>query len=189
MKQLIILIILTSLTFYVDAQGLDFGLKAGLNTSKLSTDVKTYTPQTINNYQFGAFARINMGRLYIQPEAYYNTRSGEYIDQTLPAIANSFELKTIDVPALVGIKIINQESLNLRILGGPVFSFLTDKNVKGRFTKDNLENSFFGWQYGAGVDFLFMSLDVRKEMYGENFNPDFDTKSGIFVISLGIKLF
>jgi len=189
MKQFIILILLTSVVFCADAQGLEGGLKAGLNTSKLSTEIETYTPQTINNYQFGAFARINMGRLYIQPEAYYNTRSGGYVDQSLPSIVNSFELKTIDVPALIGIKIINQESLNLRILGGPVFSFLTDKSVKGQFSRDNLENSFFGWQYGVGVDFLFLTFDVRKEMYGKNFTPDFDTKNGTFIISLGFKLF
>ena len=98
-------------------------------------------------------------------------------------------MNTIDVPALVGFKIIDQEPLNVRIMAGPVFSFLTKKSVKGQFTEDNIENSFFGWQFGAGVDFLFLTLDLRKENYGSNLydSPDFNTKKGNFIVSLGVK--
>jgi hypothetical protein len=188
MKRLIFIIVLALIATNVNAQ-LEAGLKAGLNTSKISTDRSYYTPQTVNNYQFGAFARASFGPLYLQPEAYYNSKGGEYIDKLSPSTVNSFDLKTVDVPILLGLKIIKQEAFNVRILAGPVLSILTSKDAKGRFERDNLENSFFGWQYGAGVDFLFMTLDIRKEMYGKNFTPDFDTKSGAFVISLGIKLF
>jgi len=164
-----------------------------LNTSKISTHTDDYTPETINGYQFGAFARLNMGRFYFQPEAYYNSKGGEYIDKVSPATINSFNLKTVDVPALLGFKIIEQKAFNLRILAGPAFSFLTNKSVKGQLTRDNLENSFFEWHYGVGADFLFMTLDVRKVSYSKDFyqTPDFnfDSKNGTFVISLGVKLF
>ncbi len=194
MKKLTILIVLFAFTVSVNAQGfLDAGLKAGLNTSKISTHTDDYTPETINGYQFGAFARLNMGRFYFQPEAYYNSKGGEYIDKVSPATINSFNLKTVDVPALLGFKIIEQKAFNLRILAGPAFSFLTNKSVKGQLTRDNLENSFFEWQYGVGADFLFMTLDVRKVSYSKDFyqTPDFnfDSKNGTFVISLGVKLF
>jgi len=194
MKKLTILIVLFAFTVSVNAQGfLDAGLKAGLNTSKISTHTDDYTPETINGYQFGAFARLNMGRFYFQPEAYYNSKGGEYIDKVSPATINSFNLKTVDVPALLGFKIIEQKAFNLRILAGPAFSFLTNKSVKGQLTRDNLKNSFFEWQYGVGADFLFMTLDVRKVSYSKDFyqTPDFnfDSKNGTFVISLGVKLF
>lgn len=191
MKRFAILVIV-ALSLYAitaKAQGIEGGIKAGLNTSKISTHIDDYTPQTVNGYQFGAFARINLGRFYLQPEAYYNSKGGEYINKISPSTINSFNLNSVDVPALLGLKIINQEALNLRVMGGPVVSFLTDKSVKGQFTRENLENSLFSWQYGAGVDFMFLSLDVRKVSYGKNFVPDFDTKNGTFVISLGIKLF
>lgn len=189
MKKLTILFFLTAFTLTVHAQDLDAGIKIGLNTSKISTKMTDYTPQTVNNYQFGAFARVNLSRFYLQPEVYYNSRGGEYIDKLTPAVVNSFDLNTVDVPALLGVKIINQEALNLRIMAGPVFSFLTSKSVKGQFDRNSIENSFFGWQYGAGVDFLFLTFDVRKESYGKNFAPNFNTKNGTFVISLGVKLF
>ena len=84
-------------------------------------------------------------------------------------------------------------AMTLLFMAGPVFSFLIDKSVKGQFTEDNLKNSFFGWQYGVGVDFLFLTLDARKESFSNNLysapNLDFNTKNGTFVISLGLKLF
>ncbi len=194
MKKLSILLILVGFALSGKAQGaFDFGLKAGINTSKISTNMADYTPKTIASYQFGAFARINLGRFYIQPEAYSNSKKGEVVrvDNVGLSTINSFNLKTIDVPALIGFKILDQKAFNLRVLAGPVFSFLTDKSAKGQLTEDNLKNSFFGWQYGVGLDFLILSLDIRKEQFSSNLydtpNFDFDTKNGTFVISLGVK--
>jgi len=192
MRKLTIIIILAVFTLTGNAQGFfDFGPKIGINTSKMSTNVSDYNPQTISKFQFGAFARINVGRFYIQPEAYYNTKSGEYIDNVNSSTINSFNLHSVDVPALLGFKIINQKAVNVRIMTGPVLSFLTDKSVKGQFTEDNLKNSVFAWQYGAGIDILFLTLDARMESHSNNFydSPNFNTKNGNFVISLGVKLF
>ncbi len=192
MKTIAILIILTVVTFSVQAQDFfEAGAKVGLNSSKMSAKISDYTPQTINNYLFGGFARLNFGRIYLQPEAYFNSKEGEVIKNVTVSTINSFDLKTIDVPALLGVKIINQEAFNLRIMGGPVFSFVTDKSVEGEFTTDKLDDNFFGWQYGAGVDVLFFTLDARMESYRNNLYDDanFGSKKGTFVISLGIKLF
>ena len=196
MKKITVLVLLAIVVLTGKAQDFfDLGPKVGMNTSKISTHMENYTPETINSYQFGAFARINLGKLYIQPEAYSNSKKGKVIHVSDLGIStiNSFNLKTVDVPVLLGLKIIDQKALNLRVLAGPTFSFVTDESVKGQFTEDNLENSFFGWQYGVGVDFLFLSLDVRKESLSNNLyrapNFDFDTKNGTFIISLGLKLF
>jgi hypothetical protein len=192
MKKLLIGLVLAAFALTAEAQDVfTAGIKAGINTSKISVNKNDYTPQSINNYLFGAFARINIGRFYLQPEAYYNSKGGEYIDKIDQSVVNKFDLKTVDVPALLGFKIIKQEAINLRIMGGPVFSFETDKSVKGQFVKENIENSFFGWQYGAGVDFLFLTLDARIESPGSSLydSPDFNTKNSHYVVSLGIKLF
>jgi len=192
MKKLTIFLLLAIVAITGKAQGfLDAGFKAGVNSSKISANVDDYTPQTINNYLFGAFARINLGRIYIQPEAYYNSKGGEYIDKVNLSTVNSFDLKTIDVPALIGIKLIDQKAFNLRILAGPVFSFVTDKSASSQLNETAIKDNFFGWQYGAGIDFLFLTLDARMESYSNNLyeTPKFDSKNGNFVISLGVKLF
>ena len=192
MKKISILFILAGFALSGKAQGaFDFGLKAGLNTSKISTDLADYTPQTVNNYLVGAFARINLGRIYIQPEAYYCSKGGEVISNVGISTINSFDLKTVDVPALLGFKIIDKKPFNLRIMAGPVFSFVTDKSVTGQLTEAQLTDNFFGWQYGAGMDFMFLTLDARMESYSKNLYdaPDFNSKNGTFVLSLGVKIF
>jgi len=192
MKKLIILSTFILVAFAGRSQEFfNAGLKAGLNTSKISTHVADYTPQTINKYSVGAFARLSLGPIYIQPEAYYNSKGGEYIDKVNISTINSFDLKTIDVPALIGFKIIDQKAFNLRIMAGPVFSFVTDKSTSSQLTESAIKDNFFGWQYGAGVDFLFLTLDARMESYSNNLydTPEFDSKNGTFVISLGLKLF
>ena len=197
MKKLTIILLLAVFALTGKAQSplFELGLKAGVNTSKISTNRSDYTnnltPKALNHYLFGAFARVNFGPIYIQPEAYYNSKGGEYIDKVNANTINSFNLKTIDVPALVGFKIIDQKPFNLRVMAGPVFSFATSKSVDGTgvFTKANIENNFFGWQYGAGVDFLFLTLDVRGESHASNLyaSPDFNTKNANFIVSLGVK--
>ena len=74
---------------------------------------------------------------------------------------------------------------------GPVFSFVTDKSIKGQLVESAIKDNFFGWQYGIGLDFLFLTLDARMETYSENIykTPEFDSKNGTFVISLGLKMF
>lgn len=192
MKKIVLLLVLAAFAWISKAQDIfDAGIKAGLNTSKISTHISDYTPQTINNYAVGAFARLNLGRVYIQPEVYYNSKGGEYIDEVNLSTVNSFNLKAVDVPALLGIKLINQKSFNLRVMGGPVFSFVTDKSAEGGFSKSMLEDNFFGWQYGAGAEILFLTFDARFQSYSDDIysSPDFSTKNGTFVLSLGIKLF
>ncbi len=190
MKKIAILVVLCIIVLKGQSQNfLDAGLKAGMNFSKISTHLSDYTPQSVNNYSVGAFARLSLGRIYLQPEAYYNSKSGEEIKKIDASVVNSFDLKTIDVPILVGVKLVNMKAVNLRILAGPVASFLVDKSVKGQLTKDNLKNSVFAWQYGVGVDVLFLTLDARMESYNKNFYDGIDSKNGAFVVSLGIKLF
>jgi len=187
MRKLTIILVLVVFALTGNAQDIfDFGPKVGINTTKISANIADYNPETVNKFQFGAFARINFGPIYVQPEAYFNSK--EYIHAINLSTKDKFDLKTIDVPALIGFKIINKEALNVRIMAGPVFSFLTDKSGKSQLTQENLKNSRFGWQYGAGVDFLFLTLDARMESYSKNFDPTYDT-NGTFVISLGLKLF
>lgn len=197
MKKLTIILLLAVFALTGKAQSplFELGLKAGVNTSKISTNRSDYTsnltPKALNHYLFGAFARFNFGPVYIQPEAYYNSKGGEVNTTNGTSTVNSFNLKTIDVPALVGFKIIDQKPFNLRVMAGPVFSFATSKSVDGTgvFTKDNIKNNFFGWQYGAGIDFLFLTLDLRGESHASNLyaSPDFNTKNTNFIVSLGIK--
>lgn len=170
---------------------INLGLKGGINSTKLTSDLSKYDEESINKFHAGAFVRVNLGNIYVQPEAYFNTKGGELNESG--GIVNSFDLKTVDVPVLLGVNIIKKGPLALRANAGPVFSFVTDKEFDGdetAFNRDYIEDNFFGWQYGVGADFMMFTLDVRMEnSSGELYKgPDFESKSKSFVISLGFKL-
>ena len=168
---------------------INLGIKVGVNSSELKMDGSEFSKDNVNNFLAGVFIRLNLHKLYVQPEAYFNSKGGD-----LKSIAgkSSFDLKTIDVPVLLGYKIINMGPLNVRVNAGPVFSFVTDKSIDGpsTFSTDNLKDNYAGIQYGVGADFMFLSLDIRMEnsfgdVYSGNGNK---AKSKAFLVTLGIKL-
>jgi len=177
---------------YAEGGFFDLGLKAGLNTSKLSVHAADYNDETVNNVNFGAYARLNLGRVYIQPEAYYTNKGGT-IKEVNENTVNDFDLKSLNIPVLLGVKVIHKEIFNLRVLAGPVFSYVTNKDYEGSaFSSSNIKDSFMGWQYGAGIDFLMFTFDARVESSSDIIKdvPDFsDSKSKSFILSLGIRLF
>ncbi|NQU84949.1 MAG: PorT family protein [Mariniphaga sp.] len=197
MKKSILIILLTTLVMGVSAQyEFDLGLKAGLNNSKITVNSDNYDPSTILNYHFGAFARINLNYLYIQPEAYYSSKGGdieEIVSSNPLQTVSSFNYDVIDVPLLLGVKIINEEAINLRIMAGPVFSFITDSSIEtndSRFSSTYFKDRFFGWQYGIGADFLFLTFDARIENSAGNIysSSALNSKSNTLLLTLGIKL-
>lgn len=175
---------------------LKLGIKAGYNSSKISIDSDQFKEGgSINNYLAGAFLRLNLKKIYLQPEAYFNSKGGvleKISSNPVTAAKNDFDLKTIDVPVLLGVKILEKGSFNFRANAGPLMSFIIDKDIKGDdFNTSGLEDNFFGWQYGLGIDFLMFSLDARIESSSGDIykGPNLDdSKNRMFVVSLGVNL-
>ncbi|WP_430971984.1 porin family protein [Sunxiuqinia rutila] len=189
MKKLAIILLLTSFLLPATAQlPLELGLKGGFTSSKLTTDLSQYNEESISKFHAGAFARVNIGRIYVQPEAYFNSKGGDLKDD---GVVNSFDLKTVDVPVLLGLNLIKKGPVALRANAGPVFSFVTKKELNSvDFDKDQLEDNFLAWQYGLGIDFMMFTLDARMENgSGDLYSgPNLESKSKSFIISLGFKI-
>ncbi len=192
MKTIVIILLFTSFLLPATAQSpINLGLKGGINSTKLTSNLSEYDEESINKFHAGAFLRVNLGNIYVQPEAYFNSKGGEL--KKSGGVVNSFDLKTVDVPVLLGVNVIKKGPLAVRANAGPVFSFVTDKGFDGdetEFNKDYIEDNFFGWQYGVGADFMMFTLDVRMENNSGKLykGPDLESKSKSFVISLGLKL-
>ena len=196
MKKIIILAILFFVALQNYAQ-FDLGLKIGYATSKLSTDFDDIKESVKHGFQIGAFARVGK-RLYLQPEFYYSTSGGKLkLEGT--DVEEEITLQNICIPALIGFKIINGEKINLRIMAGPTANFIINQKISGDdVVQDPLQDSDFkniGWglDVGAGMDFLFLALDVRYE-WGLNdiYEPptnDQTMKNNLFIVSLGFKIF
>ncbi|MCF6332582.1 MAG: PorT family protein [Draconibacterium sp.] len=192
MKKVLIPILLLILTTSIFAQPtFDLGLKAGINNSKIDFNKSNYTSETIVKSHFGAFGRAGWGRIFVQPEAYFSAKGGD-LSENLYQKITSFNYNAVDVPVLLGVKIIKGNSFDFHAVAGPVFSFLTSKKVKGDelLTQEFYKNNYYGFQYGLGIDVWFLTLDARMEHGSSNLYsyPSFDGKNSTFMISVGFKI-
>ena len=192
MKKILLFATLTLLPALTFAQsGFQFGIKGGVNLSKLtfgefaktgtnangspnvSIDGQTFRDNLKDSFNsktgtsFGIYARFGRN-LFIQPELLYSTRSGS-LDIIRNGQTESTTVKTtsFDVPVLLGIK-----GGPIRIVAGPVASFRVDDNQRlgealGQYTNGTLNDAwskaYYGYQVGGGLDIGSLGLDVRYQ--------------------------
>ncbi len=178
----------------------DFGVKIGYNASKLTTNIDSVKAQFQSGFHVGLFARIG-GRLHFQPELLYTLQGGLFKSNVN---TNNWEQKvrigSMDIPLLVGFKLLNGEKINVRLNAGPMASFVVNKSVKeaggvtGPITTADINSINWYIQAGAGVDIWFLTLDIRyqvglNKLINEVQNWDFNTSNNLFVVSAGFKIF
>jgi hypothetical protein len=200
MKKLPLLYFILASTIVVNAQGVfSLGPKIGYNSNTLTNNSDSINSSIKNSFQIGAFMRIG-SKVYIQPEINYQVIKGS-LDKSLgsSSMNQALTIKSIKVPALIGIKLINKSMVNLRVMAGPAVTFLENKKLDPMHmgelwpiqSVNDLKNSIWSVQMGAGLDVLFMTLDVRYEFGIDNIytgSSDFKMKNNIFNVSLGVKL-
>ncbi|GAB4314292.1 MAG: hypothetical protein Kow00127_05520 [Bacteroidales bacterium] len=190
---------------------LSLGIKGGFGLNQLTTDLEEVTQAAQAGYQFGAFVRLG-DKVHLQPEIYFASKPGDLkYDLTSGNVRSSIHqevvLKSVDVPLLVGAKIFNPPMMNIRLQAGPVASIVTKKTLD--ITMDGIDipvddsslDSFkdmnWGIQFGAGVDVLMLTIDLRYELGLNNIydQPDdapegdySSLKNNMFFLSLGLKL-
>lgn len=202
MRRLLFLFALLLFTSTVFSQTVfNLGLKAGVHTSKLSLNEEglfsqsglNLNSESITKTHWGAFGRIGYGRLFVQPEVYFSKKGSEFSSNILDA-AGDFDYNNVDVPLLFGYKIIKKETVDLHVIVGPVFSFVTDADYPEEldaYLKDEfLDDHLFGVQYGLGIDVLFLTIDARVEHGSKIYNdPNFvSSKSTTYMFTVGFKI-
>ncbi len=192
MKKLLFTIVYLVIVLSLSAQvNFDLGVKGGVNFSKMSFDEDDYSAESVTKTHFGAFGRIGWDRVFIQPEVYFSGKGGDLYN--LEKELTTVDFKTVDVPLLLGVKLIKGKVFDLHIVGGPVFSGITSKDVSdgSLLNEEYYNNHFFGIQYGVGIDVLFLTLDARMENgLGELYSDPTvggKGKNQTFMISLGFK--
>lgn len=193
MKKLFFLVFVLAFTATLSAQPVfNVGVKAGLTNSKLSFKADDYKGDNVLKYHVGAFGRVGISRFFVQPEVYFSSRGGKIKGNTVAETVEKFDFTTIDVPVLVGISVIDQDLIKVRLMGGPLFDFVISKNSKSKSESfvDNLKDNFFGWQYGIGVDVWKATLDARFENSSSNVikSSNGNAKMNTFVLSVGFKI-
>jgi hypothetical protein len=182
------------------------GIKIGFNSSKMITEIANVNEiqdASKNGLLAGVFVRINLSKFYLQPEVYYAKKGGsfQYTNSLNAIFTQQNDFNTIDIPVLVGLKLIDLKVVNLRIMAGPMVSLIIGKDIKyqlngietsfsGSPTED-FKNKIWGIQAGMGIDVLNFTLDIKYEWGINNISDynDMTAKSKIINVSLGMKFF
>ena len=206
MKKILLSVIAVFIATGLSAQ-LSFGPKIGYNTSKLSVDRSEIKTDLKNSFQFGLYARIG-GKFYVQPELAWLTQGGLFKDEDgkiNSPFKQEVKLKTVQVPVMIGYKLLDLKLVNIRAMGGPVASFVTDKDIENKvdnyiapIEQADIKDAIWSIQLGVGADIMkLFTLDIRYniglnkvinevEIEGEPVN--FDSKTSGFNITLGWML-
>jgi len=149
----------------------------------------------------GAFVRLSLFGIYLQPELLFTTRTNEYTvqnvtaGQTTAADIVKQNFNKLDIPVMVGFKL-----GPLRLNAGPAASLLIN-TPKELINSDGFKNMYsrmtIGYQAGVGLDILkTLTFDVRYEgslkkyqnqienATGTKFN--LDDRANAFLFSVGL---
>jgi hypothetical protein len=195
MKKLLLSIaIITAAAFSAKAQ-FSLGIKGGVNFSKINTD--NVSESTKTGYQAGIFARVGSS-IYLQPELYLGSSGGKFAFQTnnnTVTTEGKVKFTTLNLPLLIG-KGFGGDNLNFRIMAGPVYSYVLDKNdnfssaVNSAYADfGDYKKSTLGFQAGAGVDIGHITADFRYEGGLTKINENFGQRQNLWALSIGFKLF
>jgi hypothetical protein len=171
----------------------NFGLHAGLVSTKMDSKIpeaSTVKDKADNGMMLGAFLRINLNKWYLQPELNYVSRKSQ-----LDVLGDSYDIKTksLDIPILLGYKIVKLPVFKLRAFAGPVASFKIDdsfsKTFKEEYGDPSFKNAVWNAKVGAGVDVWKLTFDVDYEFGLTDVSSEFLKKNKMVNVTLGFKIF
>jgi hypothetical protein len=203
MKKLLVLLLAVFITLPAISQ-VKFGLKVGASTTFITMDdAKTITSGNTSyligkaesagyGIHGGVFLRVNISKLYIQPEVLFATRSNSYTFQNVSSLADSATVKqtfnNLNIPVLIGLKF-----GPVRINAGPVGSVkITAKElIDNPDVKAVYAAMTFGYQAGVGLDLMKkLTIDLRYEGGLSKFQNKLegvalDDRPNAFLLSVG----
>ncbi len=203
MKKIILSFVLLLTTTLSYSQLFNVGIKAGYNSSLSFSSIGSgihYTPSNAlkefgNNFHVGVFGRLYFKNLYLQPEVLYSKQEKQYTYEENGNISpsNMVRFSTVDVPVLLGYRLLNLRVINIRAFAGPKFRF--NAGSKANFSSPEeiiASTAKVGLDVGIGIDVLMFTLDVRYGLIGNLYNIPNEVQNGLtpstFLFSLGWKI-
>jgi len=178
MKKIIFLFVALAGSFAMNAQAINFGIKAGANFANFSGDLDT---DGITNFHAGAVLELNIVPTFsVQAEGLFSSQGATYKDTALD-IAEDINLDYISVPVMAKFYILPDR---LSLMAGPQFSFLVSD------AKDAFETKSFDLAAAGGVELKIIAGLFAQARYTVGLNnvsdsSEIDLKNNVFQLSLG----
>ncbi|AZB09322.1 PorT family protein [Chryseobacterium sp. G0162] len=167
------------------------GIKGGTNFTKTSTESSSLEGKYGFGYQAGVMARVDIGSLYVQGETLFNKRKTTY--EAKDSGSAKLTWNAIDIPVVIGYKLVKNDDFNVRIFAGGVYSYAlnnklsTSESIQEGFKK--FDKSNIGITGGVGVDYKNFTVDLRYENGLSNISKEFKSKPHSFSLGIGYFLF
>ena len=170
MKKFLFVAILTIFSISINAQlDMNYGLKTGLNYNangdlaisggSAREDVLKRLGEVSSERDFGfhagMYAQLNFTKLYVRPELLFTKTKSTYNHLLLPA--SEFKLSMLEIPVLVGFRIIKPISLYI----GPTFQYIIDNEFSTTFDLDIEDDIVLGLNIGIALQLQKLGFDLR----------------------------
>lgn len=172
------------------APAFHIGVKGGVNFTKTSTESSLEGKYGFG-YQAGVMTRMDIGKLYVQGEALFNKRKTSFESQD--GSSSKLSWNAIDIPVVVGYKLMKTDDFNVRIFAGGVYSYAFNNNLS---TSQALQEGFkkfdksnIGVTGGVGLDYKSFTVDLRYETGLTSISKEFKSKPHSFSLGIGYFLF
>lgn len=168
------------------------GIKAGANFTEMHTRLADYSSKSALGYGIGAVARLDMGQLYLQSELLFVEKNVKFQSDKHSDVDSA--MKHIEVPLVLGVKIIDTGVFKVRAFAGGVYSYMVEgkfstSEVGDAFKDFNLNKSNLGYKVGAGVDLGKLTVDLSYDAGFKNVSKNYETKARTFMVSAGFFIF
>lgn len=212
MRKLVFICILAFVYSLPSYSQFEMGLKLGVHSIDVVSDGISLgeldrLEQNINikdanyGFHFGAYTRIKLLGIYIEPGFMFNSSSVEYsIDEIgengLVTTLKNESYNNFDIPVMIGFKV-----AFLRLYGGPVAHLHIDSSsdlIDIRGYEARFRNANYGYQAGIGFTLFKLNVDLQYEgnftKFGDHITIDgtefsFDDSASRVLLSLGFRLF
>ena len=148
---------------------INFGFGGGASQAKYNIGTDSLNGENVTSWQGGVFARVKIKKLYIGVDAFLKSNPGTFTSIS-GNTKGEISVLGLDVPVVLGWKIVDKKLFNFRIYGGPSLQLNFYEKVKTSFNGSSFEADE-NWQFkggpkwsitaGTGIDIAFVTLDIR----------------------------
>lgn len=165
MKKILFVVALLAATMMVQAQGLKFGIKGGLNLTKMTFSKDVYSSDNQAGFYLGPTLKLSLPLGFcVDAAALYDQRSAKVESDNLTGVQGAgdekIKQKSIQIPINARYNIGLGSEAGIYLAVGPQFGFpVGDKVYNTKVGEYTLKSSNLSFNFGAGV-YLLDHLEV-----------------------------
>lgn len=193
MKKLLAVLAVCLVSFGAMAEmPINLGIHGGTSSNRIKFKDLTSVRGTEANtgYMFGAFLRLNLGKLYLEPALNYSHKNSTMQANRIEpgAKRENFDLtmNSFDIPIMVGVQVFDFSAVKIRAYLGPQLSTGKIKNLK-KLGDVGADKANWRGKIGLGADIWKVTFDVDYEKGFKKLSHELKAPRS-FNFTLGFKI-